>query len=155
EKETAIADERPRIAAVFINRLRLNMRLQSDPTVLYAKFGGAGKPDGFVPSKDDLQIDSAYNTYAVDGLPPGPIANPGRASLEAVANPARTRDLFFVADGTGGHAFAENYEDHLRNVARWRQVNAGAATPDQGAAAVVDPASGNDAPPPPLKAAQK
>jgi cell division protein YceG involved in septum cleavage len=151
EKETTIADERPRIAAVFINRLRLNMRLQSDPTVIYAKFGGAGKPDGYVPSKDDTQIDSAYNTYTVDGLPPGPIANPGRASLEAVANPARTRDLFFVADGTGGHAFAENYEDHLRNVARWRKVNDGAVAPanaDTGAPSKdTDRLLDSDAPP--------
>src|SRR5262249_49121755 len=129
EKETALADERTRVAAVFVNRLRLNMRLQSDPTVVYAKFGGAGRPDGYTLSKDDLQTESAYNTYTVDGLPPGPIANPGKASLEAVANPSRTRDLFFVAGGTGGHAFAENYEDHLRNVARWRPVNGGAATP--------------------------
>jgi len=163
EKETGIADERPRIAAVFINRLRLNMRLQSDPTVIYAKFGGAGKPEGYVPSKDDTQIESAYNTYTVDGLPPGPIANPGRASLEAVANPARTRDLFFVADGTGGHAFAENYEDHLRNVARWRKVSDGAVTPavapldDPAGGAGADPASGSGdaAPAPTLKAAQK
>ena len=124
EKETALADERTRVAAVFINRLRLNMRLQSDPTVIYGLFQGAGKPSGFVLKRSDLDNQSAYNTYVISGLPPGPIANPGRASLEAVANPSRTRDLFFVADGSGGHAFAETYEDHLKNVARWREINA-------------------------------
>jgi UPF0755 protein len=123
EKETSLADERSRVAAVFINRLRLNMRLQSDPTVVYALFGGQGKPAGFMLSRADLDTQSPYNTYTSDGLPPAPIANPGRASLEAVANPSRTRDLFFVADGSGGHAFAETYEEHLRNVARWREVN--------------------------------
>jgi UPF0755 protein len=128
EKETALADERSRVAAVFINRLRLNMRLQSDPTVVYGLHGGAGKPAGFQLSRADLDSQSPYNTYVIQGLPPGPIANPGRASLEAVANPSRTRDLFFVADGTGGHAFAESYEEHLRNVARWRDINAGAAS---------------------------
>ena len=124
EKETALADERTRVAAVFINRLRLNMRLQSDPTVIYGLFGSAGKPSGFVLRRADLDNQSPYNTYVVNGLPPGPIANPGRASLEAVANPSRTRDLFFVADGSGGHAFAETYEEHLKNVARWREINA-------------------------------
>ena len=123
EKETSLADERSRVAAVFINRLRLNMRLQSDPTVIYALFGGKGKPAGFTLSRADLDTVSPFNTYVSDGLPPSPIANPGQASLEAVANPSRTRDLFFVADGTGGHAFAESYEEHLRNVARWRQLN--------------------------------
>lgn len=123
EKETSLADERSRVAAVFINRLRLDMRLQSDPTVIYALFGGKGKPAGFTLSRADLDEPSPFNTYASDGLPPSPIANPGRASLEAVANPSRTRDLFFVADGTGGHAFAESYEEHLRNVARWRELN--------------------------------
>ena len=127
EKETALADERSRVAAVFINRLRLNMRLQSDPTVVYALFKGAGKPRGFTISRKDLDTNSPYNTYVTDGLPPGPIANPGRASLEAVANPSRTRDLFFVADGSGGHTFAETYEAHLRNVARWREINKDAA----------------------------
>jgi UPF0755 protein len=130
ERETSLADERSRVAAVFINRLRLNMRLQSDPTVIYALFGGAGKPQGFMLSRADLDTPSPFNTYVADGLPPSPIGNPGRASLEAVANPSRTRDLFFVADGTGGHAFAESYEEHLRNVARWRDVNGtAAATP--------------------------
>ena len=130
EKETSIADERSRVAAVFINRLRLNMRLQSDPTVIYALFGGDGKPSGFALSRADLDRPSPFNTYVSDGLPPAPIANPGRASLEAVANPSRTGDLFFVADGTGGHAFAESYEEHLRNVSRWREINrAQSATP--------------------------
>lgn len=128
EKETSLADERSRVAAVFINRLRLNMRLQSDPTVIYALFGGEGKPVGFTLSRADLDKPSPFNTYASDGLPPSPIANPGRASLEAVANPSRTRDLFFVADGTGGHAFAESYEEHLRNVARWREINSNATS---------------------------
>jgi UPF0755 protein len=131
ERETSLADERSRVAAVFINRLRLNMRLQSDPTVIYALFGGKGKPPGFTLSRADLDTPSPFNTYASDGLPPSPIANPGRASLEAVANPSRTRDLFFVADGTGGHAFAESYEEHLRNVARWRELNSsGSSAPD-------------------------
>ena len=125
EKETALADERSRVAAVFINRLRLNMRLQSDPTVIYGLFKGAGKPPGFTLSRADLESATPYNTYVIPRLPPGPIANPGRASLEAVANPSRTRDLFFVADGSGGHAFAETYEEHLRNVARWRDIAAG------------------------------
>ena len=129
EKETALSDERSRVAAVFVNRLRLSMRLQSDPTVIYGLFKGAGKPSGFVLSRADLEKQSPYNTYVVNGLPPAPIANPGRASLEAVANPSRTRDLFFVADGSGGHAFAETYEAHLKNVTRWRDIsaNSGAA----------------------------
>jgi UPF0755 protein len=123
EKETALADERSRVAAVFINRLRLNMKLQSDPTVIFGLFGSKGKPAGFQLTRADLNSQSPFNTYMVAGLPPSPIANPGRASLEAVANPSRTRDLFFVADGSGGHAFAETYEEHLRNVSRWREVN--------------------------------
>jgi UPF0755 protein len=124
EKETGRADERARVAAVFVNRLRKGMRLQSDPTVIYGLFKGAGKPSGFVLSRADLEKQSPYNTYVVNGLPPAPIANPGRASLEAVANPSRTRDLFFVADGSGGHAFAETYEAHLKNVTRWRDISA-------------------------------
>ncbi|HVY19581.1 MAG TPA: endolytic transglycosylase MltG [Bauldia sp.] len=150
EKETALADERSRVAAVFVNRLRLNMRLQSDPTVIYGLFGGAGKPSGYVLSRADLEKQSAYNTYIIAGLPPGPIANPGRASLEAVANPSRTRDLFFVADGSGGHAFAETYEAHLKNVSRWRDIssNAGAATAagDAPAASAGDAANQEAAP---------
>jgi UPF0755 protein len=146
EKETALADERTRVAAVFINRLRLNMRLQSDPTVIYGLFEGEGKPSGFLLRRADLDDQSPYNTYVVNGLPPGPIANPGKASLEAVANPSRTRDLFFVADGSGGHAFAETYEAHLKNVARWREINANsgqaAAAEAQAPAATSDPEAG-------------
>jgi UPF0755 protein len=140
EKETSLADERSRVAAVFINRLRLNMRLQSDPTVIFALFGSDGKPNDFVLSRVDLDTPSPFNTYVSDGLPPSPIANPGRASLEAVANPSRTRDLFFVADGSGGHAFAETYEEHLKNVARWRELSKTASPPsdEQPAAAGGD-----------------
>jgi len=152
EKETGIADERSRVAAVFINRLRLNMRLQSDPTVIYGLFQGAGKPQGYLLSRADIEKQSPYNTYMITGLPPGPIANPGRASLEAVANPSRTRDLYFVADGTGGHAFAETYEQHLKNVARWRDINANAGAALSGGAS-APPADAGSAPAAPDAAA--
>jgi len=121
EKETGKADERTRVAAVFINRLQRRMRLQSDPTVVYGVVGGKATL-GRGLSRDELDRPTPYNTYIVDGLPPGPIANPGRASLEATANPSRTKELYFVADGTGGHVFAESYEQHTKNVARWREV---------------------------------
>lgn len=122
EKETGKADERSRVASVFINRLRQNMRLQSDPTIIYGLFGGDGKPADRPIFRSDIEKVTPYNTYRIDGLPPGPIANPGRAALESVANPSRTNDLFFVADGTGGHVFAESLDEHNRNVARWRQI---------------------------------
>ena len=121
EKETGKADERSRVAAVFVNRLRQKMKLQSDPTIIYGLVGGKGTL-GRPIKRSEIQQPSPYNTYIVDGLPPGPIANPGRASLEATANPARTRDLFFVADGSGGHAFTETYDQHQKNVARLRTM---------------------------------
>ncbi len=121
EKETGRADERSRVAAVFSNRLRQKMKLQSDPTIIYGLVGGKGTL-GRPIKRSEITQPSPYNTYVVDGLPPGPIANPGRASLEAAANPARTRDLFFVADGTGGHAFTETYDVHQKNVVKLRAL---------------------------------
>jgi peptidoglycan lytic transglycosylase G len=117
EKETGKPDERTRVAAVFVNRLKQKMRLQSDPTIIYGLVGGKGSL-GRPIVKSEIDQPTPYNTYQIDGLPPGPIANPGRASLEAAANPARTRELYFVADGTGGHVFAETYDQHQKNVAR-------------------------------------
>src|SRR5712671_179487 len=121
EKETGRADERSRVAAVFTNRLRQRIKLQSDPTIIYGLVGGKGTL-GRPIRRSEITQPSPYNTYVIEGLPPGPIANPGRASLEAAANPARTRDLFFVADGTGGHAFTETYDQHQKNVARLRTM---------------------------------
>lgn len=121
EKETGKADERSRVAAVFANRLKQKMKLQSDPTIIYGLVGGKGTLGRPIKRSEIMQA-SPYNTYVIEGLPPGPIANPGRASLEAAANPARTRDLFFVADGNGGHSFTETYEQHQKNVARLRTM---------------------------------
>ncbi len=119
ERETSKSDERTRVAAVFVNRLKQRKRLESDPTIIYGLVGGKGAL-GHPITKSEKETPTPYNTYMIDGLPPGPIANPGRASLEAAANPARTKEMFFVADGTGGHVFADTYDQHLRNVAKLR-----------------------------------
>jgi len=121
EKETGRADERPRVAGVFINRLNQKMRLQSDPTIVYGLVGGKGTL-GRAIQRNEITQATPYNTYVINGLPPGPIANPGRAAMEAVVNHSRTKDLYFVADGSGGHAFAETLDQHNRNVGRWRQI---------------------------------
>lgn len=145
EKETGLADERSRVAAVFINRLNAGMRLQSDPTIIYGLYGGAGTPPGHVITQSELNRQTPYNTYQISGLPPGPIANPGIAALEAVANPSQTNDLYFVADGTGGHVFAETLEEHNRNVARWRQIEQQNREAAAAAAAEETPAEDPDA----------
>lgn len=121
EKETGVPEERPQVAAVFSNRLRKGMRLQSDPTIIYGIVGGKGKLDRPL-TKADIAQKTPYNTYQIDGLPPGPIANPGRLSLEAVLNPASSKALYFVADGSGGHAFADTLAEHNDNVKKWRNV---------------------------------
>jgi UPF0755 protein len=138
EKETGRADERTRVAGVFINRLMKRMKLQSDPTIVYGLVGGKGTLGRGI-MRNEIETATPYNTYVIEGLPPGPIANPGRAALEAVANPSRTKDLYFVADGSGGHAFAESYDQHQRNVTRWRQLEKAKATPDPNAVDRVDP----------------
>lgn len=145
EKETGVAAERPRVAAVFSNRLRLGMRLESDPTIIYGIT--KGRPLGRGIRQSELAADTGYNTYLISGLPPTPIANPGRDAIAAVLNPPRSEDLFFVADGTGGHVFARTFDEHLVNVARWREVErrkaglptAGATPPAPDAAAAGTP----------------
>jgi len=120
EKETALPAERSRIAAVYLNRLRQGMRLESDPTTIYGI--SKGRPLGRGLTMSELVTATPYNTYRIDGLPPGPIANPGRAALAAVLDPPKTTELFFVANGQGGHVFASTYEEHQRNVTRWRAI---------------------------------
>lgn len=129
EKETGVPDERRKVAGVFINRLKRGMPMQSDPTAIYALTKGEIKDDGMGPLgrrllRKDLEIDSPYNTYKYPGLPPGPIANPGRESIAAVLNPERHNYIYFVADGTGGHVFAETLAQHEANVAKWRKIRA-------------------------------
>jgi UPF0755 protein len=121
ERETAVPAERPRIAAVFINRLKAGMRLQSDPTIIYGITGGKTKFERPI-TRSDIEEKNPYNTYRIDGLPPTPIGNPGRESIAAVLQPLATKDLYFVADGTGGHVFAATLAEHSRNVAKWRAI---------------------------------
>ncbi len=152
EKETGRAEERPRVAAVFVNRLRKGMRLQSDPTIVYGLVGGQG-PLGRSITRSDIDSKTTYNTYQIDGLPPGPICNPGRASLAAALNPPSTQDLFFVADGTGGHVFTSTLKDHNAAVQNWRKVERARQQP----AGEAQPAPADAAPaavPPAGKAAR-
>lgn len=128
EKETSVPDERGAVASVFENRLNRGMRLQTDPTVIYGVTNGRGVLGRGI-RQSELRDQNPWNTYVIDGLPPTPIANPGRAAIEAAVNPDETDYVFFVADGTGGHAFAQTLDEHNRNVARWRQIEA-----EQGAA---------------------
>ena len=168
EKETGKSDERERVAAVFHNRLKKGMRLQSDPTIIYGIAAGQGTL-GRSLTKADIDAKTPYNTYQINGLPPGPIANPGRAAVEAVLNPAKTNDLYFVADGSGGHAFSETLKAHNSAVQKWREVEkqakahdgdkdaaAKSAEPDPDVAPI--PSSANDAaadPEAPAKPAEK
>ena len=141
EKETGRPDERTRVAAVFVNRLKQHMKLQSDPTIIYGLVGGKGTLGRSI-LKSEIEQHTPYNTYVIEGLPPGPISNPGRAALEAVASPARTKELYFVADGTGGHAFSETLEQHQRNVARLRALEQGQRDGASAAAAQPAPTAG-------------
>ncbi len=139
EKETGRPDERDRVAAVFYNRLKKGMRLQSDPTIIYGIVGGQGALGRSI-TKADIDAKSPYNTYQINGLPPGPICNPGRSALEASLHPAKTADLYFVADGTGGHTFSETLKEHNSAVQKWRGVEKQAKT-KQGA---NDPSADTD-----------
>ena len=137
EKETGRADERQRVAAVFVNRLNKKMRLQSDPTIIYGIVGGKGSL-GRPITRSDIDTKTDYNTYRINGLPPGPICNPGRQAIEATLNPAATSDLYFVADGTGGHAFSETLAEHNSAVQNWRKI--------ERAQSADEPAGSEDAP---------
>lgn len=127
EKETALGSERPQVASVFVNRLRRGMRLESDPTIIYGLT--KGRPLGRGIRQSELDRQTPYNTYQIDGLPPTPICNPGRAALAAVLDPPQTDYLFFVADGSGGHAFSATYDEHRRYVERWRRIERARAAP--------------------------
>ena len=155
EKETGVPEERPLVASVFLNRLRQGIKLQSDPTIIYGLVGGKGKLDRGL-TKDDVASDTPFNTYKIPGLPPGPIANPGKASIEAVLNPPDTGYLYFVANGTGGHAFAKTLEEHNANVVKWRAIESGQAamiTTEAPTEVVVDGMPTPPTPKPPVVAA--
>jgi UPF0755 protein len=137
EKETGVPEERRQVAAVFVNRLRKKMRLQSDPTIIYGIVGGRGRLDRPI-RQSDIEAKTEYNTYRIDGLPPTPIANPGRESLLAVLRPAPIEDLYFVADGSGGHVFARTLEEHRQNVRKWRKIELDVNAEDMAAS---DPAA--------------
>jgi UPF0755 protein len=139
EKETGLPEERPRVAAVFVNRLRRGMRLQTDPAVIYGITGGK-ETLGRGLMASELATATPYNTYVIAGLPPGPIANPGRAAIAAAARPPASEELYFVADGTGGHAFATTLEAHNGNVAAWRRIEAERALEAERAAAEAEAA---------------
>ncbi len=142
EKETGVGSERPHVASVFINRLRKGMRLETDPTIIYGIWGGKGKPsDRGGLRRSELKKETPYNTYQIDGLPPTPIANPGLASMKAVAQPLETDDLFFVADGTGGHVFAKTLKEHNANVRNWRKIEAERKKEAEEAAKEAEPKS--------------
>jgi UPF0755 protein len=137
EKETGVASERPMIASVFLNRLKAHIRLQTDPAVIYGITHGHGTL-GRGLRQSELRAHTPYNTYVIEGLPPTPIANPGKAAIEAALHPADTKYLYFVANGTGGHAFAETLAEHNKNVAKWRAIQAQGAGDQTGGAAGAD-----------------
>ena len=143
ERETAVPAERPRIASVFINRLRAGMRLQSDPTIIYGITGGKAKFDRPI-TRSDIEGKNPYNTYRIDGLPPTPIGNPGRDSIAAVLKPLDTKDLYFVADGSGGHVFAKTLAEHSRNVAKWRAIERETKAKDKAGAIAEEALSETD-----------